>query len=71
MKDATLVLAGVALGFVVARLLLQPSSCNAYVANAVRTKVGTALGSGAQEVGDALGLWPFASGVVTTLGVQP
>lgn len=71
MKELGLVLVGVGLGFAVAQVLLQPSDCNAYVAQAVRAKVGNTLGTTAQGIGDAFGLWPFLSGAVVQFGVQP
>jgi hypothetical protein len=59
MRDVLCLAVGVAGGFVLARFLIEPSSCCRVVANGVRDKVGSTLGPGAQALGDGLGLWSF------------
>lgn len=63
--------AGLALGFVAARYLIQPSDCCVRVAAGVRDRVGEELGAGAVAVGDALGLWRFTPGLLAVFGVDP
>ena len=55
---------GVVLGFVVAKFLIQPGSSDRIVAQGVRDKVESNLGSGAASIGDALGIWDYTPGLV-------
>lgn len=62
--DAALwLVGGVVIGFVVAKFLITPGSSDRLVAQGVRDKVQSNLGSGATAVGDALGIWTFTPGV--------
>ncbi len=70
MNAALALVAGVALGFVAAKLLIEPSSCCRRVAGAVRERVDTELGSEAAAVGDLLGAWDFAPGLLDFFGVE-
>lgn len=71
MKSALLFAAGVGLGLVAARLLIEPSNCCTRVSAAVRERVGDELGSGAQAVGDLLGVWDYTPGLLNLFGVAP
>ena len=55
--------AGIALGFVAASMLVHSSASDARVAKGVRDKVASNLGEGVASVGDALGLWPYTVGL--------
>ena len=69
MNESVLFIAGVAVGLLAARFLIAPDDCCVRVAAGVRERVGTELGSTAQAIGDVLGVWPYAPGVLKTLGV--
>lgn len=71
MRDVFLVAFGVALGGFVAGILIQPSDCCVRVAAGVRERVGDELGPVAQAVGDLFGVWKYAPGALTALGVEP
>lgn len=69
--NATLALvAGVAIGLVAAKFLIDSPSCCQRVALGVRDKVGEELGAGAQAVGDAVGFWGYAPGLLDLFGVK-
>lgn len=63
-------LAGLAIGLAAASLLLEPSDCCHRVAMGVREVVGEKLGHTAQAIGDAIGFWDYAPGILTALGVD-
>jgi len=54
---------GVALGFLVASFLISPGTSDRLVAQGVRDKVQSKLGSDAVAVGDALNIWPYTVGL--------
>lgn len=66
-KQAALLLAGAVLGGVLVRVLAEPSSCCARVSAAVRDRATAALGGWIGPVGDALGLWHIAPGLLDLL----
>jgi hypothetical protein len=65
-KSAALLASGVVLGYLVARVLREPSGCHKFVAAATRDKVATELGETAARLGDLIG-WDWAPGVVLAL----
>lgn len=70
MSDTLVFVLGVGVGVVAARLLMEPSSCCARVADGVRDEVGDQLGGGAQAVGDLFGFWRFTPGLLDLFGVK-
>lgn len=62
---------GLAVGFVLASVLVNPSDCCVRVAAGVREEVGDQLGAGAVAVGDALHLWGYTPGLLALFGVDP
>lgn len=65
------IVAAVAAGLLIgARFRGSESACCARVADAVRDKVGSKLGAGAQAIGDLTNLWGLAPGVLDGLGVR-
>jgi hypothetical protein len=62
-------LLGLGVGLVAAGMLINPSDCCNRVAGAVRDKVGSELGAGAQSVFDALGLAKYTPGLLNLFGV--
>lgn len=70
MNKAVYVIAGVGVGFVLASLLSNPSSCCKRVASGVRDRVQSELGGTAVAIGDALGLWQFTPGLLDVFGVS-
>lgn len=65
-KSIGLVLGGVVAGYLLARVLREPSSCCKFLAAATRDKVATELGETAARAGDIIG-WDWTPGVVTAL----
>lgn len=70
MNKAIYLIAGVGVGFVVASLLSNPSSCCKRVAAGVRDEVQEKLGGTAVAIGDALGIWQFTPGLLDVFGVS-
>lgn len=70
MNATTAFLLGGALGLFAARLMIKSDSCCNRVADGVRDRVGEKLGSGAQAVGDVLGIWPYTPGLLDFFGVS-
>jgi len=69
-RSVGLVSGGVVLGYLLARVLREPSSAAKRVAAGVRDRVGSELGPGAQFLGDLIG-WDWTPGALDFLGVQP
>ena len=69
MKPAYYVLAGAAAGLIVARFLMEPSSCCQRVSAGVKDKVSGALGSTTANVLDDLGVYDYAPGLLDIFGV--
>lgn len=66
MRSVGLVLGGVVAGYLIARVLREPSDANKFLAAAVRDKVATKFGETAARVGDVIG-WDWTPGIVTAL----
>ena len=70
MQSVLIFATGAAVGAVCVRLLMERSSCCRRVSEAVRDRATDAAGSWLGPVGDALGLWDVAPGLLDTLGVS-